>query len=453
MNSPSCSQRQSPPLSAFGATPPSNQYEPGERSSSDDSRDLTLEIAEERGHRAWMVNVGTSERSQARRVCEGESLVLGSGPCSDIRIRDRSISRRHCRIWVQGARIFVEDLGSTNGIYVGGARVAGAQLGAGVGLVLGRAVVSCAIPTAEDEEDEAPVEPFPGVIAGSSAMRRVIREIKRLARLRAPVLLHGETGTGKDVLARTLHREGPRRSRPFVALNVGALPRELAEAELFGYEKGAFTGAFAARDGAFLEAHGGTLFLDEIAELTPDLQVKLLRVLEDFEIRKLGGRGSRRVDVRITSATWAPLGRRVEEGRFRPDLYQRLAVFVVDVPPLRERASDILALAERTLLDIRDEVGPRELTSGAAARLADYRWPGNVRELRNVVYRAAVKAKTERIRAADIASSLSGERRRRRGSVSPEDARAFMEDHGGSVSEAARQLGVPRSTLRGWIKS
>src|SRR5690606_29606276 len=168
------------------------------------------------------------------------------------------------------------------------------------------------------------------------------------------------------------------------------------------------------RDGAFVEAHRGTLFLDEVAELPLDLQVKLLRVLEDFRVRRIGGRGYREVDVRSTSATWADLERRIAESRFRLDLFQRLAVFVIHVPPLRERSSDIVALAEKILRDVRDEVGPRELMPSAVARLLAHRWPGNVRELRNVVYRAAMTASGRQIRASDIAASLSATTKKRK---------------------------------------
>ena len=173
-------------------------------------------------------------------------------------------------------------------------------------------------------------------------MRRVMREAMRFASVKGPVLLRGETGTGKDILARAIHAVGQRQKKPFVPLNVGTLPRELADSELFGHERGAYTGAHTAREGAFVEANGGSLFLDEIAELTLDLQVKLLRVLEDGEVRAVGGRGVRRVDVRVISATWAPLHRRVAEGLFRQDLYQRLAVFVIDVPPCESAAATFL---------------------------------------------------------------------------------------------------------------
>jgi DNA-binding NtrC family response regulator len=291
------------------------------------------------------------------------------------------------------------------------------------------------------------VAPLPGIVGTSLAMRRVAREVRRVADLKGPVLLRGETGSGKDVLARAIHGLGIRRARPFVPLNVGTLPRELADAELFGHERGAYTGAHGSREGAFVQAHGGTLFLDEIAELSLDLQVKLLRVLEDGEVRPIGGRARRTVDVRVVSATWAPLHRRVAEGLFRQDLYQRLAVFVIDVPPLRERRADLPALAARFLDDFATEVGPRELTSGALAKLAGYGWPGNVRELRNVLYRAAASSGS-RIGGGDIAASLDISSTPERVPLSPEQARAAVATHGGNVSAAARQLGVARSTLR-----
>lgn len=425
--------------------PSSEPREAGER---------TVEIGIELQREPWLIEIGGGEVASQKLLRDGEALVIGSGKEVDVRIDDRTVSKRHCRIRAERGRLFVEDLGSTNGVYVGGGRVASAVLSPGASFVVGRTVVSCREASSFDEPiEDGPTEPWPGVIAGSAAMRLVIAQVKKLAAVKAPVLFSGETGTGKDVLAKALHMSGPRRDQPFVALNVGALPRELAEAELFGHERGAFTGANVARDGAFVEAHRGTLFLDEVAELPLDLQVKLLRVLEDFRVRRIGGRGYREVDVRITSATWADLERRIAEGRFRLDLYQRLAVFVIHVPPLRERSSDIVALAEKILRDVRDEVGPRELMPSAVARLLAHRWPGNVRELRNVVYRAAMTASGRQIRASDIAASLSATTKKRKPPISPEEARAYVERHPGNISAAARRLGIPRSTLRSWMKA
>jgi DNA-binding NtrC family response regulator len=418
-----------------------------EEASGERSAGTTLEIVREKPCPAWNVEGGGAAMPPVRTVAEGETVVVGSGEDAGIRVFDAAVSARHCALTVQGGELAIRDLDSKNGTFVGGARVESARLGSGSSFVLGRAVMSCTEASRAIAAADGDVQPLPGVVGGSLAMRRVAREIRRLVDLKGPVLLRGETGSGKDVIARALHALGNRRGRPFVPLNVGTLPRELADAELFGHERGAYTGAHGSRDGAFVQAHGGTLFLDEIAELSLDLQVKLLRVLEDGEVRPLGGRARRTVDVRVVSATWAPLHRRVAEGLFRQDLYQRLAVFVVDVPPLRERRADIPALASRFLDDFVAELGPRELGSGALAKLASYGWPGNVRELRNVLYRAAASS-GRRIGGGDIAASLEIVLAPDRASVSPEQARAAVTSHGGNVSAAARQLGVARSTFR-----
>ena len=416
----------------------------------DSTTGTTLQMARERPCATWNVEGGPACTPSARTVGEGETIVIGSSKDADMRVFDSAVSGRHCALTVHHGELTISDLGSKNGIFVGGACVERARLGSGSCFVLGRVVMSCTesarrIPT----EEAGP--PLPGIVGSSLAMRRVAREVHRLASLKGPVLLRGETGSGKDVLARAMHALGTRRSRPFIPLNVGTLPRELADAELFGHERGAYTGAHGSREGAFVQANGGTLFLDEIAELPLDLQVKLLRVLEDGEVRPLGGR-ARRTDVRVISATWAPLHQRVAERTFRQDLYQRLAVFVIDVPPLRERRTDLPILAARFLEDIATDVGPRELSSGALAKLAGYGWPGNVRELRNVLYRAALRSSERLIGGAEVAESLEIATSPQRTTVSPEQARAVVASHGGNVSAAARELGIARSTLRDWLE-
>jgi DNA-binding NtrC family response regulator len=379
---------------------------------------------------------------------EGEGVVIGSGPAAHWRVIDRSVSATHCALSVEDGHLIVRDLSSRNGVFVGGARVEQAELTPGACFAIGRVVLTCRPGPMRSAADTLVVAPLPGFLGGSLAVRRVSHEVRRLANVKGPVLLRGETGTGKDVLARALHATGPRRSAPFIPLNVATLPRELADAELFGHERGAYTGAHGAREGAFAQAHGGTLFLDEIAELPPDLQVKLLRVLEDGEVRPLGGRASRRVDVRVISATWAPLHQRVAEGRFRQDLYQRLAVFVIDVPPLRERRSDLPALVEHFLRQLAAETNAREVSAGALAKLAAYGWPGNVRELRNVLYRAAIASTGRMIGTQEIVESLEVCAAPQRTIVSSDEARATVDRLGGNVSAAARHLGVARSTFR-----
>jgi len=411
----------------------------------------TLEIGRERPAAPWWIEGASLSQPGVRVLEEGSSLVIGSGPAAELRVIDRSVSATHCVMVVEKGRLVVRDLASRNGVFVGGAKIDCAELGAGASFVVGKVVLTCRPGGQRVAGDDLVVAPLPGFSGSSLAARRVTHEVRRVANVKGPVLLRGETGTGKDVLARAMHAVGPRRGGPFIPLNVATLPRELADAELFGHERGAYTGAHGAREGAFAQAHGGTLFLDEIAELPPDLQVKLLRVLEDGEVRPIGGRTRRKVDVRVLSATWAPLHQRVAEGRFRQDLYQRLAVFVIDVPPLRERRSDLPALVEQFLREIAPEVGVLELSAGALAKLAAYGWPGNVRELRNVLYRAAIAGRGPTLGTREIAESLEVSAAPHRVSVSAEQARAVVVSHGGNVSAAARHLGVARSTFRGLL--
>jgi two-component system response regulator HydG len=233
-----------------------------------------------------------------------------------------------------------------------------------------------------------------GSLIGRSAPMRTLYElVERVAHSEAPVLVRGESGSGKELVARALHSEGPRGQGPFVAVNCTALPQALLESELFGHVKGAFTGATTARRGLFVEADGGTLFLDEIGDMAPELQAKLLRVLEDGEVRAVGADGSRRVDVRVIAATHQELEARVKEGRFRADLFYRLNVVSLRIPPLRERREDIPMLVEHFLAQARARNTRSPVTALApevVAELARLPWPGNVRELENLVERLVV---------------------------------------------------------------
>jgi two-component system response regulator HydG len=296
------------------------------------------------------------------------------------------------------------------------------------------------------------------VVAESPAMRELLRRTARFARSDAPVVVLGETGTGKEVVARVLHANSARARGPFVAVNVAALPPELLESELFGHARGAFTGAGAERHGLFHEADGGTLFLDEIGEMPPPLQAKILRALQDGEIRRVGENQSFRVDVRIVCATHRDLSEQVRTGSFREDLYFRLAVLTLRVPPLRDRPDDILPLARRLLAD----TGARHagFTAAARARLLAHRWPGNVRELDNAVRHGAALASGPEIDAADLPDELGRPGR----AAAPADADALrtlaeverehvlrvLDACGGSQAHAARVLGVARNTL--WRK-
>jgi two-component system response regulator GlrR len=242
------------------------------------------------------------------------------------------------------------------------------------------------------------------IIGVSAAITRLLTTLDRLAPSVAPVLVAGESGTGKELVARALHYTGPRRGAPFVAINCGAIPENLFEAELFGYQRGAFTGAVASRPGAFEAADGGTLFLDEIGEMPLHMQVKLLRLLETGEVTRLGSNEARRCNVRVVAATNRKLEAEVRAGRFREDLFYRVSVCPVSIPPLRERPEDIPPLATHHLEQIarREQRSPARLTAAALEKLLSHRWPGNVRELANALERAVLLAEQGAIDAAHL---------------------------------------------------
>jgi two-component system response regulator AtoC len=247
------------------------------------------------------------------------------------------------------------------------------------------------------------------IVAASPAMIDLLELLERAAEYKATVLLTGESGTGKEVLARAIHAQSGRRHQAFVAVNCGAIPEALLESELFGHARGAFTGADRARRGLFVEADGGTLFLDEIGELPPSLQVKLLRVLQEEEVRPIGESKSLRVDVRVIAATSRDLEREVASGRFREDLFYRLDVFRVRVPPLRERREDVPLLIDHFIARFRETLGRpvRTIADDALDRMLEHSWPGNVRELENVIERAMILADGDRITLAELPEAIA----------------------------------------------
>jgi two-component system response regulator HydG len=303
------------------------------------------------------------------------------------------------------------------------------------------------------------------VVARSEAMQGVLKRAARFAATEAPVAILGETGSGKEVVARIVHANSSRAAQPFVAVNVAALPAELLESELFGHGKGAFTGADVAHRGLFEAADKGVLFLDEIGEMTLPLQAKLLRALQDGELRRVGETRAFTVDVRVICATHRDLGERVRQGTFREDLFYRLKVLTLEVPSLRDRQADILPLAHRLLAD--EHTSAKTFSPGAKARLLAHAWPGNVRELQNVVKHGAALATGPEVDVDDLPGELLRTPRAAPPRAPSSDAAILRplatlaeveREHilrvvdacGGSPSEAARVLGIARNTL--WRK-
>jgi DNA-binding NtrC family response regulator len=414
---------------------------------SDRSPSSTVEIRVPARNYTWILEV--QDDGPPRRVPFVERAVVGaSAREAGVVLHDRRVSARHCALRALGGGIEIVDLGSRNGTFVGGARVERAWAGPGTTLTLGRSSVVLVACDGDDDEGAGDPQPLPSLAGGSRAMRRVAAQVRRLARMSAPVLVAGESGTGKELVARALHDSGPRREQPFVVINVAALPRELVESEMFGHERGAFTGAHVRRSGAFEQAEGGTLFLDEIGDLPLEAQPKLLRALDGYEVRRVGAEGTgQRCDARVVAATHVALEERVARAEFRRDLFHRLEVFVIDVPPLRARPGDVAPLARALLARAEPELGPVEITSAGLARLAAHAWPGNVRELRNVLYRAADAARGPVVDAVHVERVL---RARRTGPVelSSDLARAWLERCDGNMSAAARAAGLPRTTFR-----
>jgi transcriptional regulator with GAF, ATPase, and Fis domain len=396
----------------------------------------------------------------------GERLRIGKAPDNDLVLADDTVSRHHCELLRAPEGILVRDLGSTNGTRVQGARVTEAVVAPGTVLKVGQVEIVLRPAGRTTEVLPSDRAQFGGALGQSLAMRTIFGVLERIAPTDATVLLEGETGTGKDVLARAIWAESARAQGPFVVVDCGAVSYSLIESELFGHERGAFTGAVASRQGAFELADGGTVFLDEIGELPMDVQPKLLRVLEMREFRRVGGNRMLKADVRVIAATKRNLMREVQAGKFREDLYFRLAVVPVTVPPLRARREDIPMLVEHILrggggLAVGDET---------MQTLLAHDWPGNVRELRNVLERAVYLARatgqgelsfvslpTSATAPPDVFQFEPGRSyRETRAKYDAEFERRYVKwllsRHAGNVSAAARDAKMDRKHLHDMAK-
>ena len=422
---------------------------------------------------AWLI-VEVPGRAGRPVEIGADPVLIGSDEGCKVVIDDPHVSRRHAEITRTPAGIVLRDLGSRNGTLVGRIAVKEVVLSSGTEIKIGKTILRfemggeagrlgrLAHDPVRDEELAGAPSSFGKAIGSSAAMRRLFALLARLAPTELTVTLIGETGTGKDVLAHALHAASARATQPFVVFDCGAVAPTLIESELFGHERGAFTGAVAARQGAFERAHGGTLFLDEIGELSVDLQPKLLRALEQRKIRRVGGAHDVPFDLRVIAATNRDLETEVARGLFRQDLFFRLSAAVLRVPPLRERSEDLPGLVERFLTE-----GGRPLAVAPETLevLAAYEWPGNVRELKNVIAAAGALATGPSLEPKDLvffrpqapkttpkssdSMPLAGQ------SLEAVEKAAIdqtLRHCGGNRTKAAKALGIAASTLYEKIK-
>jgi len=382
-------------------------------------------------------------------------VVLGSQDSCNVVINDPFVSRRHCRIVHRDNRILLMDLGSTNGTYVENIRIDQVSLPARGTFRIGKTIVRY-----ELNQEASTIRPIDGsslgpMIGKSEVMREAFAVIERVAPSDATILITGESGTGKDLVARLLHQMSHRALKPFISVNCGALPSAIIESQLFGHERGAFTGAVERMAGLFEQTAGGTLFLDEISEMPLELQTRLLHVLESHRIRRLGGKEDIEVDFRLIAATNRELRRLASDGRFRQDLFYRLYVVPINLAPLRERGEDLRLLAEHFANEFSPPSAPMCLTDAAIEKMHAHNWPGNVRELRNVIQRSVLFLDGKAIDAKDISFAPIADQ-----SVTEHNLEirerdtiiAAMDHHKGNQTKAARQLGIARTTLSAKIQ-
>jgi transcriptional regulator with PAS, ATPase and Fis domain len=320
----------------------------------------------------------------------GQSAKVGTGEDNDLIVTDDTVSRRHCELEAVSGGMRVRDAGSTNGVFSGGMRVYDAVLPLEARLRLGDTELAMVALDETVEREQTTRDRFGDVLGASPKMRELFADLERIAATDVTLLIEGETGTGKDLVAESVHRASARGAGPFVVFDCGAVSPSLIESELFGHERGAFTGAAQAHEGVFEQADGGSLFLDEIGELPKELQPKLLRVLEKRQLRRVGGTKVVDFDVRVIAATNRHLRAEVARDQFRQDLYFRLAAAQVSVPALRERMEDLPLLVRHFLSLERPPRSASDISREVWDLLRAYRWPGNVRELRNAVQRLLV---------------------------------------------------------------
>ena len=396
-------------------------------------------------------------RSDAEPVAITEPVSIGTAATNRIALTDALVSRFHCEVAPSPLGLHLRDLGSTNGTFVDGVRVEAAYLRHGARLALGDTQLVVEAIAAPAVEAVPTTERFGRALGTSTAMRRVFSVLERVARTDSTILLEGETGTGKTLLAQMMHERSERAAGPFIVVDCSAIPPTLIESELFGHEKGAFTGAHAARAGAFEAARGGTLFLDEIGELPLDMQPKLLRALEERVIKRVGSNDQVRLDLRLVAATNRDLRQEVNRSSFRADLYYRLNTVRLKVPALRERPEDVPLLIATFFRQYAGEGAAP--SSSLLVELMRRPWPGNVRELRSAVERAVLLGEAsddDDLAVDDGGCDLTRSFRDAKEEAVARFERRYVREllgaHHGNLSRAARAVKMDRNHLRDLAK-
>jgi DNA-binding NtrC family response regulator len=405
-------------------------------------------------------------------ISDKERIRIGAHSSNDLVLaEDRTASRHHFEIQYTERGYLLVDLNSTNGTFLDGRRIERAYLSPGSQMRAGSSTL-----TFSPIDEEVTVEPdrdgqLGGMVGQSVKMRQIFGLIKKIAPMDVSVVIQGETGTGKELVARAIHENSSRKKGPMVVLDCGAIPPNLIESELFGHEKGAFTGAVNSRPGAFERANGGTIFLDELGELRLDLQPKLLRVLENREVRRVGGNEVLEVDVRLIAATNRDLVKEIQAGNFREDLYFRLSVIGIQLPPLRQRRDDIPHILRKELADpeIVSKHGRKHFSAAALAVLMAYPWPGNIRELMNVLSHVLTFTDGDEIEVSHLPARVQGQQKEQplpfNEHLSFKDAKEQLLENfereyitqvlrrcDGNISRAARESGLHRKSIERLVK-
>lgn len=399
--------------------------------------------------------IQSPDQAPIRRRMTKEEIVIGHHAACDVAVADPFVSRRHCRIICEGDVLRLVDLSSTNGTFVSDTKVTETILPSSGSFRIGRSTVLYRILDSSERISPSKRDRLGKLLGESRRMREIFAIIERIGPTDAAVCITGESGTGKELVARELHNASKRRRGNFVAVNCGAMPPSIIESQLFGHERGAFTGAVERVSGLFEQAKGGTIFLDEIGEMPFDLQARLLRVLETKTVRRIGGQEEIAVDVRLICATNRDLKRMVADGRFREDLFFRIFVVPIELPPLRERTEEIPALATHLLYEIASPGHMATLTEAAMERLMGHSWPGNVRELKNTLERTVLLSDGSSIDASDLKIESVGINRSEGGKLKEHERDILisaLEESGGNLSRTSKKLGIARTTLQKKVK-